>query len=262
MTRSRMDEGRAGDKSVRKGSGTSSGADLRPGALSSERAARTEDERLFQAPSPLRPRDYMLGEPWRVMRIMGEFVVGFEGLSDVTRAVSMFGSNRLSEGSQWYELARETARQFALADWTIITGGGPGIMEAANRGAADGGALSVGLSIELPKEESHNRYVNRGINFRYFFVRKTMLVKYSSAFVFLPGGYGTLDELFEALTLIQTGKIHDFPVVLMGATFWEGLIEWLRRELIGGGTIDAADLDLCYITDDPKQVLEYVTRRS
>lgn len=260
MTNSRMDDGRVGDESARKGSGASSEAGPRP--ASSERAGRTEDEHLFQAPSPQRSRDYMLGEPWRVMRIMGEFVEGFEGLSDVTRAVSMFGSHRLSEGSQWYDLARETAHQFAMADWTVMTGGGPGIMEAANRGAADGNALSVGLSIELPKEESHNRYVNRGINFRYFFVRKTMLVKYSSAFVFFPGGYGTLDELFEALTLIQTGKIHDFPVVLMGATFWGGLIEWLRRELVGGGTIGAADLDLCYITDDPKQALEYVTRRS
>lgn len=260
MTRSRMDEGRAGDELARRGSRTSSGADSRP--ASSERSPRTEDEHLFQAPSPQRSRDYMLGEPWRVMRIMGEFVEGFESLSDVTRAVSMFGSHRLSEGSQWYDLARETAHQFALADWTIMTGGGPGIMEAANRGAADGDALSVGLSIELPEEESHNRYVNRGINFRYFFVRKTMLVKYSSGFVFFPGGYGTLDELFEALTLIQTGKIHDFPVVLMGATFWGGLIEWLRRELVGGGTIGAADLDLCYMTDDPKQALEYVTRRS
>lgn len=259
MTRSRMDEGRAGDELARRSSGTSSGADSRP--ASSERSPRTEDEHLFQAPSPQRSRD-LLGEPWRVMRIMGEFVEGFESLSDVTRAVSMFGSHRLSEGSQWYDLARETAHQFALADWTIMTGGGPGIMEAANRGAADGDALSVGLSIELPEEESHNRYVNRGINFRYFFVRKTMLVKYSSGFVFFPGGYGTLDELFEALTLIQTGKIHDFPVVLMGAAFWGGLIEWLRRELVGGGTIGAADLDLCYMTDDPKQALEYVTRRS
>lgn len=260
MTRSSMDEGRVRDELARKGSGDSSGADLR--AANSERSPRTEDEHLFQTPSPQRSRDYMLGEPWRVMRIMGEFVEGFESLSDVTRAVSMFGSHRLSEGSQWYDLARETAHQFALADWTIMTGGGPGIMEAANRGAADGDALSIGLSIELPEEESHNSYVNRGINFRYFFVRKTMLVKYSSAFVFFPGGYGTLDELFEALTLIQTGKIHDFPVVLMGAAFWGGLIEWLRRELVGGGTIGAADLDLCYITDDPKQALEYVTRRS
>jgi uncharacterized protein (TIGR00730 family) len=204
----------------------------------------------------------MLGEPWRVMRIMGEFVEGFEGLSDVTRAVAMFGSHCLPEDNPWYELARETANQFAKADWTELTGGGPGIMEAANRGAAEGGALSVGLNIELPnQQEAENHYATRALNFRYFFVRKTMLVKYSSAFVFFPGGFGTLDELFEALTLIQTEKIQNFPVVLMGAAFWEGLIDWLRQAMVGGNTLAPTDLDLFQITDDPEKALDYVTRK-
>jgi len=231
-------------------------------ATSPRRTAWTEDERLFQAPEPPSPQDYMLGEPWRVMRIMGEFVEGFEGLSDVTRAVAMFGSHCLPEDSPWYRLARETANQFAKAEWTVLTGGGPGIMEAANRGAAEGGALSVGLNIELPnQQEAENHYATRAINFRYFFVRKTMLVKYSSAFVFFPGGYGTLDELFEALTLIQTAKIQDFPVVLMGAAFWEGLIDWLQQAMVSGNTLDPTDLDLFQVTDDPKKALDYVTRK-
>lgn len=204
----------------------------------------------------------MLGEPWRVMRIMGEFVEGFEGLADVTRAVAMFGSHCLLDGHRWYDLARETAHQFAKADWAVLTGGGPGIMEAANRGAAEGGALSVGLNIELPKkQEPENKYASRSINFRYFFVRKTMLVKYSSAFVFFPGGFGTLDELFEALTLKQTEKIQNFPVVLMGADYWEGLVEWMRREMVECGTLESADLDLWQITDDPGKALDYVTRK-
>jgi uncharacterized protein (TIGR00730 family) len=244
MTRSRKGRGRSGT------------------AASTRRTPWTEDEQLLQAPAQLGPKDYMLGEPWRVMRIMGEFVEGFEGLSDVTRAVAMFGSHCLPEDSPWYDLAKETASQFAKAEWTVLTGGGPGIMEAANRGAAEGGALSVGLNIELPnQQEAENRYATRALNFRYFFVRKTMLVKYSSAFVFFPGGYGTLDELFEALTLIQTEKIQDFPVVLIGAEFWNGLIEWMRESMVGGDTLDPTDLDMFQITDDPEKAIDYVTRK-
>ena len=247
MTRRRIDKGPTGAPSVTHLTG---------------RGPRTEDEQLLRAPRPAESRDYMLGEPWRVMRIMGEFVEGFEGLSDVTRAVSIFGSHCLPEDNPWYDLARKTAYQFARADWVVMTGGGPGIMEAANRGGAEGGALSVGLNIELPnQQETENRYASRAINFRYFFVRKTMLVKYSSAFLFFPGGFGTLDELFEALTLIQTEKIQNFPVVLMGAEFWAGLIDWLRHQMVDGGTLNPADLELWQITDDPEKALDYVTRK-
>jgi uncharacterized protein (TIGR00730 family) len=194
------------------------------------------------------------------MRIMGEFVEGFDQLADITRGVAFFGSSRLDADSGPYQLARETARQLALAGWSILTGGGPGIMEAANRGASDGGAVSVGLNIELPIAQPLNQYVNRALNFRYFFVRKTMLVKHSSAFVFLPGGLGTLDELFEALTLIQTGKIKNFPVILMDSAYWQGMLAWLRESSVGRGVLDVADLeDLC-VTDDPAEAVEMIVR--
>lgn len=220
-------------------------------------SARTEDERLLASPPRARPESL---DPWRVMRIMGEFVEGFDELADVTHAVAFFGSSRLEAGSRPYQLAHETAKGLALAGWDVMTGGGPGIMEAANRGASEGGAVSVGLNIELPIAQPLNRYVNRALNFRYFFVRKTMLVKHSSGFIFLPGGLGTLDELFEALTLIQTGKVSNFPVILMDVAYWQGMLTWLRDTAAGRGVLDGADLDRLCLTDDPAEAVELMAR--
>src|SRR5512134_51317 len=190
--------------------------------------APTADAQLLSLPPVEERRDFTSTDPWRVLRILGEFVEGFEELADVHSAVTVFGSARLSETDPWYQVARETARLLGREGFAIITGGGPGIMEAANRGARDAEALSIGLNIELPHEQHANLYIDRGIDFRYFFVRKTMFVKYSSAFIVFPGGFGTLDELFEALTLMQTGKIEDFEVVLMSRAYWQPLLEWLR----------------------------------
>jgi len=222
---------------------------------------RTEDERLFETPKPAPPGDYTDTDPWRILRIMGEFVEGFDELADVRRAVAFFGSARMQPSSPWYDLASETARRFGEARWAVITGAGPGVMEAANKGARNASALSVGLNIELPEEQRVNAFVDRVINFRYFFVRKTMLVKYSSAFVFLPGGFGTLDELFEALTLIQTRKISYFPVILMGRDYWEQLLQWLKTTVCSVGHIDDAALALPYVTDDPEDAVRYATSR-
>ena len=203
--------------------------------------AHTEDERLLE--SPTSAVDFTRTDPWRVFRIMGEFVEGFDTLAKVGRAVTIFGSARVPFGHPQYAAARETARLMAEAGYTVITGGGPGIMEAANHGAVDGGGLSIGCNIELPFEQGTNPYVEVAVNFRYFFVRKTMFVKYAQAFVILPGGFGTLDELFEALTLIQTRKIQRFPVVLVGRWFWEPLLDWLRERLLATGKIAAEDVD-------------------
>jgi hypothetical protein len=194
------------------------------------------------------------------MRILAEFVEGFEELIDVGRAVSIFGSARAAPGSRWYETAMRVAAAFGRAGWTIITGAGPGIMEAANRGARESGAPSIGLNIELPREQVVNQYVDRAIHFRYFFVRKTMFVKYSSSFVFLPGGFGTMDEMFEGLTLLQTAKVRNFPVVLIGEDYWRGLLQWLGDVPLVQGTIDTADLDRLHITDDPDEAVRYVER--
>src|SRR5713226_6675694 len=185
----------------------------------SPRSPLTEDEQLLTPPQvvPIERRaSFTSTDPWRVLRIMGEFVEGFDTLSDIRNAVTIFGSARTPEGDPYYAAARETSRMLAKEGFAIITGGGPGIMEAANRGAQEGGGLSIGCNIELPHEQGLNPYVDLGIEFRYFFARKTMFVKYADAFVIMPGGFGTLDELFESLTLIQTGKIRDFPVVLVG----------------------------------------------
>ena len=201
-----------------------------------------------------------------MLRILGEFVEGFDTLSDVHNAVTIFGSARTPENDAYYDKAVETARLLAREGFPIITGGGPGIMEAANRGAQEGNGLSIGCNIELPFEQGTNPYVERSINFRYFFVRKTMFVKYSTAFVVFPGGFGTMDELFEALTLIQTGKVKHFPVVLFGAAYWKGLVEWLHGRVAGEGKIDVADLDLFHLTDDPadavRRILKARERRS
>ncbi len=219
----------------------------------------TQDEKLLLSPAP----DQVLftdSDPWRVLRIQGEFVEGFEALAQLGPAVSLFGSARTPQEDPYYQAAVETARLLAEAGLTIITGGGPGIMEAGNRGAKLGGGLSVGLNIELPFEQHHNPYLDIPIDFRYFFARKVMFVKYAQAFVIFPGGFGTLDELFESLTLIQTGKISNFPVILFGSGYWSGLLAWLKETMLAGGKISPADLNLLAVTDSPEDVRDQVTR--
>jgi uncharacterized protein (TIGR00730 family) len=191
---------------------------------------------------------------------MAEFVEGFDTLSDVTNAVTIFGSARTGSDDPNYEKAVATARLLAREGFPVITGGGPGIMEAANRGAQEGNGLSIGCNIELPFEQGTNPYVERLIQFRYFFVRKTMFVKYAMAFIVFPGGYGTLDELFEALTLIQTGKVKLFPVILFGREYWSGLIDWLRARVASEGKIATEDLALFQVTDEPEEAVAYVTK--
>jgi uncharacterized protein (TIGR00730 family) len=222
------------------------------------RLSDTADYQLLAAPPVAERREFTSTDPWRVFRIMGEFVDGFDALSDVRNAVSVFGSARVKEDDPWYQKARETARLLGEAGFAVITGGGPGIMEAANRGAREAGTLSVGLNIELPHEQYVNPHVDRELDFRYFFVRKTMFVKYSSAFIVFPGGFGTLDELFESLTLIQTEKIEHFVVVLMSTEYWGGLLEWLRERVLGEEKIAAADLDLVHLTDDPQEAVRVI----
>lgn len=203
--------------------------------------------------------DFRDSEPWRVFRIMSEFVEGFETLSKISPAVSIFGSSRARRRSKYYRLAERTARALARAGYTIITGGGPGIMEAANKGAKEAGGGSVGLNIELPQEQHPNPYVTTLLNFRYFFARKMMFVKYSCAFVIFPGGFGTMDEFFESLTLIQTHKIEPFPVVLMGSEYWHPLVHWLRNSMLPEGCISGADLQLFRVMDDPAEAVRYIT---
>jgi uncharacterized protein (TIGR00730 family) len=216
----------------------------------------TEDEQLLQSPSEEVP--FTETDPWRVMRIMSEFVQGFDALAELSRAVTIFGSARTPPGDPNYEAAVETAYLLGEAGCAIITGGGPGIMEAANKGAQQAGVLSVGLNIELPFEQHVNPYVDLALNHRYFFVRKTMLVKYAQAFVIFPGGFGTMDELFESLTLIQTGKIRNFPVVLFDSGYWHGLLEWIGNTMREEGKIDKADLDLIMVTDSPIEARDFV----
>jgi uncharacterized protein (TIGR00730 family) len=211
----------------------------------------TEDEKLLQEHGPR--VDFTRTDPWRVLRITSEIIEGFDTLAGITKGVSIFGSARTGPDDPQYAAARETARLLAEAGYAIITGAGPGIMEAANRGARDGHGLSVGCNIELPFEQGTNPYVDTLINFRYFFVRKTMFIKYSDAFVIFPGGYGTLDELFEALTLIQTGKIFRFPVILFGRRYWAGLVRWLRARVLLEKKISPGDLDIMLLTDDPAE---------
>ena len=224
---------------------------------SSPRTAITEDERLLSQ-VPRERRAFTKTDSWRVLRIMGEFVEGFDTLSDVYSAVTVFGSARTQTDDPYYEKAVETARLLAQEGFPVITGGGPGIMEAANRGCQEGNGLSIGCNIELPFEQGLNSYVERAINFRYFFVRKTMFVKYSTGFIVFPGGYGTMDELFEALTLIQTGKVKHFPVILFGGAYWQGLAEWLRDRVAGEGKIATTDLQLFTITDSPREAVAIV----
>ena len=226
--------------------------------------APTEDERLLVSPASAAQHapDFTSSDPWRVFRIMGEFVEGFDALARVGRAVTIFGSARVPPDHPQYAEAVETARLLAEAGYAIITGGGPGIMEAANRGAREAGGLSIGCNIELPFEQGINQYVDIAINFRYFFVRKTMFVKYAEAFVIFPGGFGTLDELTEALTLIQTGKIRHFPVVLFGSKYWQGLLDWVRGTLMEEGKISPDDLNLLAVTDSPEETVRIIAQRS
>ena len=216
----------------------------------------TEDQKLLQRASD--PADFTRTDPWRVMRIMGEFIEGFDALAGVQKGVTIFGSARTHPNEPQYEAAKETARLLAEAGFAVITGGGPGIMEAANHGAKLGGGLSIGCNIELPFEQGANPYIDTLINFRYFFVRKTMFIKYSDAFIIFPGGFGTLDEAFEALTLIQTGKIYQFPVVFFGRHYWAGFIRWLQTRVLTEGKISPGDMDLMIVTDDPAEAANVV----
>jgi len=199
-------------------------------------------------------------ETWRVFRIMAEFVEGFEELSRLGPAVSIFGSARTRPDSPYYKLAEETAAAVVGAKMAVITGGGGGIMEAANKGACQAGGRSVGLNIELPHEQKPNEYQNLSLNFRYFFARKTMFNKYAHAFVILPGGFGTLDEFFESLTLIQTLKMAQFPVIMMGGKYWSGLLDWIKNVMLKEGTISPEDINLYYLTDDPEEVVDIVQK--
>jgi len=215
----------------------------------------TQDERLLETP---RGDEFLHTDTWRVFRIMGEFVQGFEDLAHITHGVAIFGSARTKPDHPEYQAAQETGALLAQAGYSIITGGGPGIMEAANRGAFETGGTSVGCNIELPHEQSSNPYLTLSLKFKYFFVRKMMFVKYSNAFIIFPGGFGTLDELFEALTLIQTRKIHDFPVVLFGSDYWQPMLDWLRGPMLGEGKIVEEDFRRLHLTDSPAEIVKIV----
>ncbi|QIK82909.1 TIGR00730 family Rossman fold protein [Sanguibacter sp. HDW7] len=219
---------------------------------------QTTDQRLLAKDGDA---DWVHGDPWRVMRIQSEFVEGFGALAELGPAMSVFGSARTKPGHPDYELAVEVGHRLVEKGYAVITGGGPGIMEAANKGASEAGGVSVGLGIELPFEQGMNQWVDLGVNFRYFFARKTMFVKYASGFVVLPGGFGTFDELFEALTLVQTHKVTEFSIVLVGSDYWTPMMEWLRGPVLERGMISAADLDLVKIVDTAEDAVEIVVAR-
>jgi uncharacterized protein (TIGR00730 family) len=219
---------------------------------------RTEDQKLLRSAGPA--VDFQDTDTWRTLRIMGEFVEGFDALADVGPAVSIFGSARIGRRNRYYGAARRLAAALVKEGFAIITGGGPGVMEAANRGAKEAGGVSIGCNIELPFEQGLNEYVDLGMEFRYFFVRKVMFVKYAEGFVIFPGGFGTLDELFEALTLIQTGKVEHFPVVLYGREYWEGMMQWIREKPLYEEKIAPEDLHLLTITSDIDEACEAITR--
>ena len=202
--------------------------------------------------------DFTQEDPWRVFRIMSEFVEGFEVLSEVGKAVSIFGSSRMKPTNKYYPLAEEVAYLLAKEGYAIITGSGPGIMEAANKGATRAEGHSIGLNIQIPTEQKPNQYVDTLIEFRYFFVRKVIFVKYAKAFVIMPGGYGTLDEFFEAINLIQTERIRKFPVVLMGSRYWKGMLKWLHQQVLAHGCISVGDLELFKVTDSPKEAVSII----
>ena len=216
----------------------------------------TTDERLL---APDGAASWVHADPWRVMRIQSEFVEGFGALAELGPAVSVFGSARIKPEDPEYLQAEQVAAELVNAGFAVITGGGPGLMEAANKGAHEAGGVSVGLGIELPFEQGMNSYVDLGVNFRYFFVRKTMFVKYSVGFIVLPGGFGTFDELFEAITLVQTGKVRQFPIVLVGTAYWGGLLEWLRSTVRERGLVGEHDVDLLHVVDDPAEAVRIVS---
>jgi uncharacterized protein (TIGR00730 family) len=215
----------------------------------------TTDQRLLDTHGP---SDWVHTDPWRVLRIQSEFVEGFGLLAELPAAVSVFGSARMHPDDPYYAAGERLGAALARAGYAVITGGGPGLMEAVNKGCCEANGTSVGLGIELPFEQKINDWVDIGINFRYFFARKTMFVKYAQAFVVMPGGFGTMDELFEALTLVQTGKVTSFPVVLYGSEYWRGLLDWLRHTMLAGGKINDVDLDLLYVTDDVDEVVRII----
>jgi uncharacterized protein (TIGR00730 family) len=252
-------------------------------SLRTKGGAITEDERLLSRPTQplIRPADpvtseqtsrddhaferalnfdFTVTDPWRVLRIMSEFVSGFDALAHIPASVTIFGSARTRPDDPFYEAAVETARLLAKAGFGVITGGGPGIMEAGNKGAQDGGNLSIGCNIELPFEQFSNPYLDVSVDFSYFFVRKTMFIKYSSAFIIFPGGFGTMDELFEALTLIQTHKVSHFPVILYNSKYWSGLLNWMRETMLPQSNISPQDLDLLCVCDDPEEICTLVSQ--
>lgn len=218
----------------------------------------TFDQRLLESGAD---HEWQHADPWRVLRIQGEFVAGFDALSKLPKAVTVFGSARTGEGTPEYDLGVRVGEALAKSEYAVITGGGPGVMEAANRGAYEADGLSVGLGIELPHEQGLNEYVDLGLNFRYFFARKTMFLKYSQAFICLPGGMGTMDEFFEVLCMVQTGKVTNYPIVLMGTEYWSGLVEWLKSTLAAGGFINPEDLDLFLVTDDVDEAVAHIVER-
>lgn len=228
-----------------------------PVQLRGERArdTTTRDQRLLDRRGP---SDWVHTDPWRVLRIQSEFIEGFGALAEVPRAVAVFGSARTPVDHPDYEVGRRLGEALVEAGYAVVTGGGPGVMEAANRGACEAGGFSIGLGIELPFEQRLNDWVDLGLNFRYFFTRKTMFVKYAQAFVCLPGGFGTMDELFEALTLVQTGKITRFPIVLFGTEYWSGLVDWLRATMVREGKIFESDLDLLSVTDSVDEAVRII----
>jgi len=217
----------------------------------------TTDQRLLEARGPA---DWVHADPWRVLRIQSEFVEGFGALAELGPAISVFGSARTRREQPEYALAERLGAELANAGYAVITGGGPGIMEAVNKGCCEAGGVSVGLGIELPFEQSMNEWVDIGLVFRYFFARKTMFLKYSRGFVVLPGGFGTFDEMFEALTLVQTRKVTAFPVVLVGTRYWQGLIDWIRGTVLESGRISPPDLDLIQLTDDVDEAVAFIRR--
>ncbi len=217
----------------------------------------TQDERLLETPT--RSDEFLHTDTWRVFRIMGEFIQGFEDLAHITNGVAIFGSARTPPNDPVYKAAQETAALLARAGFAVITGGGPGIMEAANRGAFEAGGTSVGCNIELPHEQKSNEYLTLSLKFKYFFVRKMMFVKYSNAFVIFPGGFGTLDELFESLTLIQTRKIRNFPVVLYSKSYWTGMIDWITGTVLSKANIAEEDLKLLHLTDSPAEIVDIIS---
>ncbi len=218
----------------------------------------TEDEILLRSPEP--DDSYFKSDTWRVLRILSEFVSGFDAMATVTNGVAVFGSARTPESDPYYQAAMETGRLLAEAGFEVITGGGPGIMEAANRGAFLAGKTSIGCNIELPMEQIPNPYQTKALKFKYFFVRKTIFIKYSNAYIIFPGGFGTLDELFEALTLIQTRKIRNFPLVLFGSQYWRGLLSWITSTMLKEKNIDPEDLKIIYLTDTPKDAVDFIIK--